>query len=54
VRADDQIHAPMDKLDFTGLSDVDNDYLRAVADHLDWLPTSIARWQRERRKDKNP
>jgi hypothetical protein len=54
VVADDEIHAPMDKLDFSGLGDADNDYLRAVADHLDWLPTSIARWQRERRKDKNP
>jgi hypothetical protein len=54
VGADHEIHAPMDRLDFSGLANADNDYLRAVADHLDWLPTNIARWQRERRKDKNP
>lgn len=53
VTADDEIHAPV-SYDFSAIDNADNEYLRAVADHLDWLPTSIARWRRERRTDKNP
>jgi len=52
VTADDEIHAPV-RYDFSAIDNADNEYLRAVANHLDWLPTSIARWRRERRMDKN-
>jgi hypothetical protein len=49
VTADDEIHAPV-TYDFGAIDNADNEYLRAVADHLNWLPTSMARWKRERRK----
>jgi len=52
VTADDEIHAPVG-YDSSATDHADNEYLRAVANHLDWLPTSIARWRRERRMDKN-
>jgi hypothetical protein len=52
VTADDEIHAPV-SYDFSAINNADNEYLRAVADHLDWLPLRIARWRRERRKGRN-
>ena len=47
VTFDQDTHAP--KYDFSALDQHDNDYLRAVADHVSSLPTSVARWWRERR-----
>jgi hypothetical protein len=53
VTADDEIHAPV-RYDFSPIDAADNAYLQAVADHLEWLPTSIARWRSERTKDRKP
>lgn len=47
VAFDDEVHAP--KYDFSALDQYDNDYLRAVADHVSSLPSSVARRWRERR-----
>jgi hypothetical protein len=46
VAFDEEMHAP--KYDFSALDQYDNAYLRAVADQVSSLPTSIARWWREK------
>jgi hypothetical protein len=46
VAFDEEVHAP--KYDFSALDQHDNAYLRAVADHVSSLPTSIARRWRKR------
>jgi hypothetical protein len=45
VTIDEDVHAPT--YDFTALDQYDNAYLRAVADHVSSLPTSIAHRGRE-------
>jgi hypothetical protein len=48
VSADEEMHAP--KYDFSELDAPDNDYLRAVADHLGWMSAPLRRRLRERRR----
>jgi hypothetical protein len=47
VSADEDMHAPL--YDFSALDQYDNAYLRAVADHLDWLHAPTMRKVRARR-----
>jgi hypothetical protein len=52
VAADDEIHAPV-TYDFRAIGPADSAYLRAVADHLRWLPAGAARKLRERRQNRD-
>ena len=45
VSVDEEMHAP--KYDFSELDSPDNEYLRAVADHLSWVYTPLRRRLRE-------
>jgi hypothetical protein len=45
ISADEEMHAP--QYDFSALDEYDNVYLRAVAEHLDLLPTRLRRWVRQ-------